>query len=243
VRQRPLAVGLVVAITLGDAPTAAAAPDDDATQMFDRAEQLYRDGRYHDAIELLRALQLEHPDPLLDYNIGRAHESAGEAEAAIDAYQRYLDATKDAIDRADVEARIARLRASIVPAPASPPSEPVTPIVVAPPKPIVAPWVLAGLGGVGLGVGAALGGVARSRRSDAVREPIHAEAAARIDEARRFALAANITFAIAGAVVSAGLAWGIARVVRRRHRARSDSSAARRAHADVGSPNVVSSIE
>ncbi len=220
-----------------------AAPDDDPAQMFDRAERLYRDGRYLDAIAVLLALQREHADPILDYNLGRAYESAGQIDAAIDAYGRYLETAPDAVDRDDVEARVARLRVTVAPPIAVQPPRELPPPTPAPPRPSVAPWVIAGLGGAGLGVAAGLGGVARSRRNDAVREPIQAEAADRLDEARRFALAANIGFAVAGAVATAGVAWGIASIVRRRQRLASVGAVVRPRHAEVGSPKVVSSIE
>lgn len=235
--HRAVATSSALALALASAPCFASpatpadpeAPADDAATTFDRAEALYDEGRYDEAAQLLRELVREHPDPILRYNLGRAYESSGEIAAAIDAYEQYLAAAPHAEDRPDVERRIDRLRARL------PPPEPAPPPVVKPPppRPLVAPWVLAALGGAGLVVGGTLGGLALARKSDAEDAPIQADAEAHLDDARRFATGANVAFAIGGALAIAGLAWGITALVKRKR--------ARTRHAFVGSWNVVSS--
>lgn len=231
------AVAISSALALATAPRVAspAAPPtaDDAASKFDRAEALYGEGRYDEAIALLLELVREHPDPILRYNLGRAYESAGQIEEAIDAYESYLVAAPEATDRESVERRIERLRERLPP---PTPPEPVPPVVKpTAPRPIVAPWVLAALGGAGLVAGATLGGLALARRKDAVDARIQADAAAHLDDARRFATGANVAFAVGGALAIAGLAWGITALVQRKN--------ARARQTLVGSWNVVSSIE
>src|SRR5262249_46376471 len=50
------------------------------------------------------------PDATLYYNLARALEGAGDTEGAIGAYERYLEASSSAQDRAIVEERIAMMR-------------------------------------------------------------------------------------------------------------------------------------
>jgi tetratricopeptide (TPR) repeat protein len=193
-------------------------PADDPTETFERAETLYDEGRYAEAIELLRELLRDYPDPILLYNLGRAYEGADRIAEAIDAYERYLDAAPDAPDRDAIARRIERLRVRLRPqAPADPTPPPAT--IVPPPKPprpIVAPWVVAGIGGAGLVAGATLGGLSWSRRDAAIDAMIQADAAAHLGRAQRLATAANVAFGIGGALAIAGVAWGVAQVVKRR---------------------------
>ena len=51
-----------------------------------------------------------YPDPTLFYNLALAHESAGQLDRAIVAYERYLDLAPEAADADAVAARIGRLR-------------------------------------------------------------------------------------------------------------------------------------
>ena len=205
-------------------------PTEDPAAKFERAERLYAEGRYDETIALLRELIADFPDPILLYNLGRAYEGADRVAEAIDAYERYVDAAPDAPDRAAVERRIDRLRARLRP---SLPPEPEPRPVAAPPqspapRPIVAPWVLTAIGGAGLVAGITLGGLSRARRDDAIDARIQADAAAHLRSARRLATGANVAFAVGGALAIAGVAWGLAAVVKRRR-------ARERAQARVGS--------
>jgi tetratricopeptide (TPR) repeat protein len=205
----------------GEVPAAPAAAD--PTAKFDRAEDLYREGRYDEAIALLEELVAEYPDAILLYNLGRAHESAGRLEEAISAYERYLAAAPDAADAEAVQRRIERLRARKEPPPPEPPadSEPPPPPEPRRPRPIVVPWIVAGAGAAGLVAGATLGGLSRTRTNEARDEQGQTAAADKLDDARRFATAANIAFAVGGVLAVAGLAWGIAAVTIRRRAATS----------------------
>lgn len=212
------AIALVVAGGLALPPVARAAPADDAAEQFDQAELLYREGRYDEAIAILRELIAAYPEPILRFNLGRAYESAGRLEEAIDAYERYLEASPDAPDRVDVEGRIGRLQTQLAAQEPEPEPEP-DPEPPSPPpdKPIIAPWVLAGVGGAGLALGVTFGSLSRARSNearDAQTDQVRATAA--LDEARRFATVANVSLAVGGALAVAGLAWGIAAVAKRK---------------------------
>src|SRR5690606_35346285 len=77
-----------------------------ALELFKESKQLYQEGRFRDAIERLEQAYALAPEPVLLYNLGRAFESSGELERAIDAYRRYLDEEPNAPDRGAISARI-----------------------------------------------------------------------------------------------------------------------------------------
>lgn len=218
-----VAVALCAAPVRAQAP-ASAAPEvtqaddrDDPNVRFTRAETMYREGRYEEAIELLEGLIADYPEPILYFNLGRAHESSGRIEDAIAAYGNYLQADPDAQDRDSVLDRIARLQQRLPePEPTSEPQLSLPPPVAPPPRPIVAPWVVAGLGGAGLVIGGTFAGLSRARSNDARDAPDQITAAGEHDTARRHAVAANIGFGVGGALLVAGVIWGITAVVKRR---------------------------
>lgn len=217
-------------LTVAAAEPPAASAEDPAAQ-FELAEQYYRDGRYEDAAAILAALAETIPDPILFYNLGRAYESAGQLRPAVDAYKRYLEVAPDAKDADAVSARVGRLEERVAQQeeeaaraeaePAAPPPPVVTPQTtdeLEQPRPAVAPWVLLGVGGVGVIAGAAVAGVAASKHQDAKDEPVQSKAATLDDDAQGLALAGNVTMAVGGALALAGLTWGIVRLVQQRKR-------------------------
>ena len=204
------------AVPRGTEPaTSTAAEPDDASARFARAETMYREGRYEEAIAVLEELIEDYPEPILYFNLGRANESSGRIEAAISAYDSYLEAAPDAPDRESVRDRIARLRQRQRPEPSPVPTPPVLPPSPAP-RPIVAPWVVAGLGGAGLAVGATFAGLSRARSNDARNAPDQVTAKSEHDAARRHAVAANVAFGVGAALLVAGVIWGVTVVVKRR---------------------------
>ncbi len=80
-----------------------------AVKLFEDAAVHYREGRFAVAAELLQEAYNLHPEPVLLYNLGRARESNGDAERAIEAYTQYL-AGDNVQGQSGVEARITRLR-------------------------------------------------------------------------------------------------------------------------------------
>lgn len=75
------------------APTLAA-PDPPAAAIahYNRARELYQEGKYRDAVsELELALKLDPSSPNLVYNVARVYELLGEIERAITYYTKYRD--------------------------------------------------------------------------------------------------------------------------------------------------------
>jgi tetratricopeptide (TPR) repeat protein len=203
---------------------------DEAMRLFQQAEQAYEDGRYSQAVALLQQLIETHPDPVLYYNLGRAHERLGHVAEALQAYELYLREAPDAPDSETIHERVLRLRLSLqldedeghdeAPEPvASPPEKPndrSRPRARAGPSAAdVVPWILFGVGGGGLVTGAVMGGLSRVHRRRASEEPTQTGAFEALERARRFALGANIALGVGGALAVAGLTWGAVRLARR----------------------------
>jgi tetratricopeptide (TPR) repeat protein len=245
-----LAPLLAAAIALGVAgrPAGAAAPVGSAEQqptdpkdkeraleLFAQSEQLYNQGKFSEAAALLEQAFAMYKEPTLLYNLARAREGNGEAVAAADAYQAYLDRVPDAADRGAMEQRIRRLREQErnrqqleeeqrraqerlrqleradagAPASSGEGSGEQEPGLLAGPL----PWIVAGVGVVGIGVGVALGVSARGKHDDAVAEPIQADAVDLQDAARGLALGANIAFIAGGTLTAVGAVLGIVGLV------------------------------
>ena len=87
-------------------------PDTEAARRhFERGIDLYAHEKYDEAIvEFERARELRNA-PALEYNIARCHDRLEHWREAADAYQRYLDGTPNAPERASLTERIAQLRA------------------------------------------------------------------------------------------------------------------------------------
>jgi tetratricopeptide (TPR) repeat protein len=209
-----------------------------AVQLFKSSQEAYRKGQFREAAELLeRAYSLD-PNPTLLFNLARALESAGEVEGTVDAYRRYLKADPKAPDRAAIEARIENLekqietkralerqaeeerkrREQLELAPPPPPPPPPPPIEQPPPPPPRIepkrsvspwPWIILGVGAAGVGTGGGLGAMAASKHSAAVEEPVQMTAETLAGKADDFALGANISYGVGGAIALAGLVWGI----------------------------------
>lgn len=218
--MRRVLLALLLALLLAPTP-ALAGPDEQAKagELFESAETEYQAGRFQQAIDLLLEAQRIAPDPVLDYNLARAYEGLGNLAQALASYRAYLVADPDTRDRGAVEARIKTLDAlqaeraakSALPQDAAPKQPPASP---APSSPSAAPWVIAGVGALGLGAAGALGGLSLSRSTEA-EDPATsgADTQSLHDEASSLALGANIAFGIGGAVLAAGVIWGIVDVV------------------------------
>lgn len=188
-----------------------------ARELFKQSEESYRAGRFQEAIDRLREAYALDRKPVLLYNMARAYEGLGDTRAAVDAYKRYLEAEPATPDRGALEQRIATLerqqaerealerKRDAAPAAPAKPAEPLAP--ARPASPV--PWIVAGVGALGVGAGVVLGVMARGRHEDAVDEQRALEAIDLQDQADTLALAANVAW-IAGAVVATGaVVWGI----------------------------------
>src|SRR5688572_32536530 len=87
------------------------ATDREVSRLFERSAVSYKAGRYLEAAELLRRCYQISPAPVLLLNLARALDKAGQVDEAIEAYLRYVQMLPDALQRAEIEKRVAELRA------------------------------------------------------------------------------------------------------------------------------------
>jgi tetratricopeptide (TPR) repeat protein len=98
-------------------PPPAAASDDaimaQAKQHFEAGRNAYNAGDYPTAIREFKAAEALRASPILDYNIGLAHEKLGRKRVAVKYYRRYLNLQPNARNKDEVEQRINGLEAQI----------------------------------------------------------------------------------------------------------------------------------
>jgi tetratricopeptide (TPR) repeat protein len=193
-----------------------------AKDLYRQGTERFQSGDFRAALDLFEQAQRLDPHPVLAYNVARAHENLGELDEAIAAYRRYLDLDPKASDRGAVEQRITslqtqrderrtleqrtqELKAAQQTAAAAKRSQQRPP--PDPPSPI--PWLIAGVGAVGIGVGATLGALATGIRDDAQAEPSGEKAQELEEESATVATAANITLIAGGALVLGGVLIGV----------------------------------
>jgi hypothetical protein len=151
-------MALVLAVLLAAPQTMLAVPSvglaaPAAALHFSRAQKLFAQGRYRDALDEFTAASEAAPREVPDlwFDIGQCHRNLGNARQAVAAFRRYLALRPDAPDRARVVAMIERLGGSIddLPdAPATPTGSPgstgtVALVSAVSPAPDPAPPVLA----------------------------------------------------------------------------------------------------
>lgn len=90
---------------------------------MERGQALYLQARFEEAAAEFEAAYEAQPFSAFLYNAGVAYERAGRAEQAASFFEQYLERDPDASDRADVTARVRRLRAAAQAA-ANPPENP-----------------------------------------------------------------------------------------------------------------------
>lgn len=183
-----------------------------AEALFTQSESLYQQGDFRGAITLLEEAHRLSPNAILLYNLARAHESLGQSAQAATYYRKYLEMDPGAADRGAVEKRIATLTRVEPPtktesgAARSPAAT--SPQVVGS-SPSAVPWVFAGIGGVTLGTGFVMGGLALATHAEAKAPTTDGVETERLQSrASSFATAANILIVAGGTVSLAGLVWG-----------------------------------
>ena len=197
------------------APTASAEPpcrcdasQDDPVRLFDNGAACFREGEFAEALVCFEHAHAQDPDPTLLYNMARAHVGAGELEAAIEDFERYLDARPGADDAGAVKKRIAALREQVAERDRPPPPPAPTQKPAEPSSPAITPWIIAGVGLVGVGVGVGFVVLSGGQKNAAIAEP-DAFAAADDRDAAGTSLTVGSTALIAGSVlVLAGATWG-----------------------------------
>jgi len=108
----PVGLALVALAALLVAVPARAQSVSDAKSDYDFGTELYRAGRYLDAVQAFEAAYAQRPKAMLLYNIGQALRKAGRFAEALAYYKRFLvDATP--VERRPVEAEAHRVVAEI----------------------------------------------------------------------------------------------------------------------------------
>jgi tetratricopeptide (TPR) repeat protein len=109
----PRVMAMIAACILGAPPAGAEAggrDDEQARRHFERGEELYRDGRYGEAIdELYAAYEIAKLPPLL-FNIAQAYRLAGDLEEAVGYYEEFLALAPDHPLASEAREKLALLR-------------------------------------------------------------------------------------------------------------------------------------
>jgi tetratricopeptide (TPR) repeat protein len=181
-----------------------------AHALVEQSAERFQQGRFQEAVDLLTEAHRLDPQPILLYNRARAFESMGDLDGlshAADDYGQYLADSPAAKDRPAVEKRIEIIRAEIERLQRPPPQVPAAiPLPVRHPSAV--PWILAGVGGLGLVTGATVGVLALTKHQAALNDPM-TDTSQDNTTARSFATAANITLVAGGALAVVGVTWGL----------------------------------
>jgi tetratricopeptide (TPR) repeat protein len=107
----PAAGARAQATAAGPAPAGVDAPDPaaEARAAYRRGADLYRAGRYREAIAEFEAAERLKESPALQFNIGQSWEKLGDVEAALAAFARYLRLDPRAPNREAVERNVKAL--------------------------------------------------------------------------------------------------------------------------------------
>ena len=146
----PAVYAILICVTLALASPASRAPSADEQRLYDEGLRAFQGGDARAAEKAWKAGYAIARDPAFLVHIGEAQEKAGAPAEAADSYRHYLREAPDAVDRADIEQRIARLgpaapapAAAPTPAPAETPGEfggtPPTPSLAPPAQPAARP--------------------------------------------------------------------------------------------------------
>jgi tetratricopeptide (TPR) repeat protein len=211
-----------------------------AMQAFQRGSENYNQAKYDVALrDFLEAASL-YASPDFQYNIGLCYEKLDKPEEAIAAFETYLKTKPEAPDRANVEDRIARLRAMAEqrktggdggkpPADTGkkPKSTAARGILIAGDVLTGAGIVIAVAGGVGFGVAA-------KRKSDALKDvqsggnpdDVTVDGARQLEQdGKRFEAIQIAMVAVGGALIVTGVALIAVGTVRRRNAQKAAASA------------------
>jgi len=151
--HRRVLVGVLLFLGANLGPSSPATAQDDveaAKAHFHRGTRLYDVGEYRQALEEYKVAHLAKPDPAFLYNIAQCHRQLGDLEQAVTMFKRFLTASPNAVNRGEVEKRVAELEGELAkrkgavdaqsaPVPASAPApSPPPPLAPPPPAPPVA---------------------------------------------------------------------------------------------------------
>ncbi len=223
-----LACGLALALHVVAPAAALAQPRDEASQralvLVERGRLAYKEGRFDDAALLLKEAYAIKAEPVLLYNIARAHEGKGDLDKAIAEYDRYL-ATAAVPDRPQIEGKVAALRARVEEtrrgeaaaadqaardarerdARERDARRPTGEIPFSPPNLI--PWVIASGGVLVIGAGAVVGVLALGEAPDGDASQV--DAVDQQESAESLATVSTVLFIAGGVIAAAGVTWGV----------------------------------
>ncbi len=189
-----------------------------AAELFKKSVDTYRSGDFKQTVELLNEAYALEPQSVLLYNLARAHEGIGNNDAAIETYEKFLAQEPNAKDRGAIEQRLTTLRRqrderlALEKKSASQPVQPTEPAPQEKPPPYkrsVLPYVVGGVGVVGIVAGTVFGVMASSKRDDAVAAPAQRDALGLEDDAKSRATLSNVSFVVGGVLLAAGVTWWV----------------------------------
>lgn len=194
-----------------------------AAELFQKSAGAYLKGDFARAIALLDEAYALDPQPVLVYNLARAHEGLGHLDESISLYEKYLSQDPTSADRGAIEQRVTTLKrqrdeklalakekAAVETEKERVERERARQEADDRPKPrSVAPYIVGGVGVASVVTGAIFGAMASGKESDAQAEPVQTTAIDLRDSGKSFATISNITFIAGGALVAAGVVWWI----------------------------------
>lgn len=209
----------------------AGAQRQDALRVFEEAVAAYEAADYDRAATLFAAAYELHGEPVLLFNQARALERAGDAEDAIEAYERYVALGDEVPDHEEARTRLANLRADrqaqtepeaplapwwqrADPDVEEPEDDPDRPSYVGPAATVAA--------GAALALAGTLSGAAARRDHDLASDPrtTHEDAVPLAAQASRRQRAANALLVLGGVAAAGGVGWVVLVSKERKRRAR-----------------------
>lgn len=210
------------------AASGSAAPQADearAQDLFKKSVEAYRRGDFKESVGLLTEAYKLQKEPVLLYNLGRAYEGLGDRAAALEAYKHYLQDEPKTPDRGAIEQRIVTLQRELDEVAAlekqrdeerqqaaearrkqqeeaarnNKKTEP------APKGRSPLPYIVGGVGLLGVANGAFFGVMANGKHDDAVKEPVQTTAMGLQSDAKTYATVANVSYIAGGALIAAGV--------------------------------------
>jgi tetratricopeptide (TPR) repeat protein len=179
-----------------------------AVSLYEESVRAYQAGQFEEAARLVRAAHELAPKPVLIYNLARAYEKMGHAEEALENYKEYLREEANPPDKGAIEKTIVMLQKQVDEAELAKERQKQSQLDASHRR--VGALVMAGVGLATVAVGTGLAALAANKH-DAAQRPTTTGADTALDQssAQTAATAANVCFAVGGAVAVGGVLWWI----------------------------------